>query len=493
MCCPRGVLNPHGAPRAPIRVPHPSRRGDSFPLAKSAKKPWGGVFESAADPRVEQFTESVSFDRRLYAHDIRGSVAHANMLAEVGLLTAGEARQIAAALEQIGAEIAADAFVFRQELEDVHMNIERVLIDRLGDVGRKLHTGRSRNDQVATDLRLWIRDAIDRTDGLLAAVQRAFIGRCDRDAGVILPGYTHLQRAQPVLAAHYWLAYCEKFQRDRDRLADCRRRVNQLPLGTAALAGTSLPIDRRLVAQALGFEGLVANSLDSSSDRDFAIEFSFALTLIAEHLSTCAEEWILWSTVEFGFLRLPQAFCTGSSIMPQKINPDVLELTRGKTARVVGNLQALLVLVKGLPLAYNRDLQEDKQRVFDSAGTVEACLELASAVVAGAELNRASIAERLDRGYLDATTLMEHLIRRGVPQRSAHEAIGQLVAAAMKRDAPLASLELKEFQAAHPQLDAGVYDVLGVDRAVSAFVSEGSTAPAEVAKQFAAWKQRLEM
>jgi argininosuccinate lyase len=462
-------------------------------LAESQKKPWGGVFESSADPRLERFTESVSFDRRLYAQDIRGSVAHAQMLAAVGVLTAAEADEIAAALEQIGAEIAAGQFVFRQELEDVHMNIERALIERLGDVGRKLHTGRSRNDQVSTDFRLWVRDAIDRTDGLLADLQRAFVGRCDRDAGVILPGYTHLQRAQPVLAAHYCLAYVEKFQRDRDRLVDCRRRVNQLSLGTAALAGTTIPIDRRHVAKALGFEGIVSNSLDSSSDRDFAIEFAFALAMVAEHLSTWAEEWILWSTVEFGFLRLPQAFCTGSSIMPQKINPDVLELTRGKTGRVIGNLQALLVLVKGLPLAYNRDLQEDKERVFDSADTVEACLELAAAMVAGTELNRERIAERLERGYLDATTLMEHLIRRGVPQRSAHEAIGKLVVAAMKRDVPLAQLELADLQAAHSQLDASAFDVLGVEPTVGAFVSEGSTAPAEVAKQISAWKQRLRL
>jgi argininosuccinate lyase len=460
-------------------------------LTQQPSKPWSGVFDAPSDPRLEKFTESVSFDRRLYAQDIRGSIAHARMLAHVGLLTTAEADQIVAALESIGQEIAAGSFAFRQELEDVHMNIERALIDRLGDVGRKLHTARSRNDQVSTDLRLWIRDAIDRTDGLLARLQREFVDRCDRDAGVILPGYTHLQRAQPVLAAHYWLAYCEKFQRDRERLADCRRRVNQLPLGAAALAGTTLPIDRRHVAEALGFEGVVANSLDSSSDRDFAIEFAFALTLVAEHLSTWAEEWILWSTVEFGFLRLPQAYCTGSSIMPQKINPDVLELIRGKTARVVGNLQSLLVLIKGLPLAYNRDLQEDKERVFDSADTVGACLELAAAVVTGTELNRESIAERLDRGFLDATTLMEHLIRRGVPQRTAHETIGRLVAAAMKRGVPLSGLDLADFQAAHAELDAGVYDVLGVDRAIAAFVSEGSTAPAEVAKQLAAWKKRL--
>jgi argininosuccinate lyase len=462
-------------------------------LASQQQKPWGGVFDGQTDPRIERFSESVSFDHRLYAHDIRGSIAHARMLSTTGMLTAAECDQIVAGLEAIGREITEGRFQFRQELEDVHMNVERALIERIGDVGRKLHTGRSRNDQVSTDFRLWIRDAIDRTDALLTNLQRAFVDRCDRDHGIILPGYTHMQRAQPVLANHYWLAYCEKFQRDRDRLADCRRRVNQLPLGTAALAGTTIPIDRHFVARELDFEGVVANSLDSSSDRDFAIEFAFALSLVAEHLSTWAEEWILWSTVEFRFLRLPQAYCTGSSIMPQKINPDVLELIRGKTARVIGNLTALLVLVKGLPLAYNRDLQEDKPRVFDSADTVEACLELAAAVVSGAELNRPAIVERLERGYLDATTLMEHLIKRGVPQRTAHEIIGRLVATAMKRDVPLAKLELVEFKAAHEALDADVYQVLGIEQAVLAFTSEGSTGPAQVAKQVAAWKERLNM
>ncbi|MBX3425641.1 MAG: argininosuccinate lyase [Pirellulales bacterium] len=455
------------------------------------------MFDGDSDPAavklVEKFTESVSFDARLYAQDVAGSIAHAQMLASVGVLSADEVEQIVAGLTAIHDDIEAGAFVFRQELEDVHMNIERALVERIGDVGRKLHTGRSRNDQVSTDFRLWIREAIDRTDRLLANLQRAFVGRCEHDAGVILPGYTHLQRAQPVLANHYWLAYAEKFERDRQRLADCRRRVNLLPLGTAALAGTTVPIDRRQVAEALGFEGLVANSIDSSSDRDFAIEFAFVLTLVAEHLSTLAEEWILWSTVEFRFLRLPQAFCTGSSIMPQKINPDVLELIRGKTARVVGNLQALLVLVKGLPLAYNRDLQEDKQRVFDSADTVEACLTLAAAVAAGAELNREAIADRLELGYLDATTLMELLIARDVPQRTAHEIIGKLVGIAMKRGVPLAELPAEEFAAAHPALDASVTDVLGCERAIAAFVSEGSTAPKLVAEQVAAWRQRLEL
>jgi len=479
----------------PIAVTRESRLAfDFFAWERTlTDKPWGGVFDGATDPRVEKFTESVSFDRRLYAQDIRGSIAHARMLSNVGVLTAAEAGQIVAGLAEIGMEIAAGSFVFRQELEDVHMNIERALIDRIGDVGRKLHTGRSRNDQVSTDFRLWIRDALDNIDHLLADVQRAFVGRCAQDEGVILPGYTHLQRAQPVLANHYWLAYCEKFQRDRDRLADCRHRVNQLPLGTAALAGTTIPIDRQQVADELGFEGLVANSIDSSSDRDFAIEFAFVLTLVAEHLSTWAEEWILWSTYEFNFLRLPQVFCTGSSIMPQKINPDVLELIRGKTARVVGNLQALLVLVKGLPLAYNRDLQEDKERVFDSADTVSACLELAAAVVAGAELKRESIATRLEHGYLDATTLMEYLIGLGVPQRSAHEIIGKLVAKAMKQGVPLAELPLTDFQEAHAALDKKVFDVLGVKNAIAAFKSVGSTAPAMVAEQVTAWKQRLEM
>jgi argininosuccinate lyase len=454
-------------------------------------KPWGGVFREATDQRVEQFTESVSFDWRLYAHDIRGSIAHARMLAKTGVLTTEECRQIVTTLEQIGREVAAGQFKFRRELEDVHMNVERALVDRIGDVGRKLHTGRSRNDQVSTDLRLWCRDEIDAISSAVVQLQRAFVDRTERDAGIILPGYTHLQRAQPVLAAHYWLAYCEKFQRDRDRLADCRRRVNQLPLGTAALAGTTIPIDRQMVADELGFEGILANSLDSSSDRDFVLELAFVLAAIAVHLSGWAEEWILWSTTEFGFLRLPQQFCTGSSIMPQKINPDVLELIRGKAARVIGNLTGLLVLVKGLPLAYNRDLQEDKERLFDSVETVKSCLELAAPLVAGAELNREAIAARLDRGYLDATTLMEHLIMRGVPQRTAHEIIGRLVAAAMQRGVPLAELPLEEFQSAHAALDKSVFDVLGVEQAVKAFTSDGSTNPQQVERQLAAWRARL--
>ena len=452
----------------------------------------GGVFDEATDRRVQKFTESVSFDWRLYAHDIAASTAHAQMLAAVGLITLDECGQITAALEEIGREIEAGDYHFCDELEDIHMHIEQALVERLGDVGRKLHTGRSRNDQVATDLRLWTREAIDRIDGHLVALQRALVGRCDTDAGVILPAYTHLRRAQPVLAAHYWLAYCEKLERDRGRLADCRRRLNVSSLGAAAVAGSSLPIDRHDVARRLGFEGVAANSLDVSSDRDFVLELAFALTVVAEHLSAWAEEWILWSTSEFNFLKLPQEFCTGSSIMPQKINPDVLELIRGKTARVIGNLTSLLVLVKGLPLAYNRDQQEDKPPLFDSVDSVESCLALAAPLVAGTELNREAIAARLDTGHMDATTLMEHMIGRGVPQRTAHHLVGTLVGTALRLGVRLADLPPEEFTQAHPELDESVQEVLGVEKAIGAFVSYGSTAPPEVAKQLKCWKERLE-
>ncbi len=457
------------------------------------EKAWGGVFEQATDRRVEEFTESVSFDRRLHAHDIDGSIAHAQMLAKVGLLTLDECRQIEHALQEIRLEIEQGRFPFRTELEDIHMHVERALTDRLGDAGRKLHTARSRNDQVATDMRLWVRWAIDQIDERLTALQRALVDRCEGDADVVLPGYTHLQRAQPVLAPHYWLAYCEKFQRDRLRLAECCRRVNVLPLGAAALAGTSLPIDRDAVAARLGFDEVAANSLDAVSDRDFVVEFAFVLTLVAEHLSGWAAEWILWSTDEFSFVKLPQEFCTGSSIMPQKINPDVLELIRGKTARVIGNLQTLLVLVRGLPLAYNRDLQEDKPPLFDSYDTVSASLELAAPLVAGMKLNREVIAARLDRGHLDAATLMEYLIRRGVPQRTAHGLVGRLVRKALDRGVRLADLSLDDFHEADPSLDASVYDVLGPEKAVAAMRSFGSTGPEQVKEQVRRWRELLKM
>jgi argininosuccinate lyase len=457
-----------------------------------ANKPWSGRFGEKTDRRVEEFTQSISFDRRLFKQDIQGSIAHANMLATIGLLNTTECQQIVRALSDIQAEFESGRFPFALEHEDVHMHIETALVERLGDVGRKLHTGRSRNDQVATDLKLWVREALSRVEARIEDLQRGFVAGGRRHRQVILPGYTHMQRAQPVLAAHFFLAYVEKLERDRSRLADCRKRLNVLPLGAAALAGTTLPIDRDLVAHELRFDGVAANSLDISSDRDFALESVFVLTMIAEHLSGWAEEWILWNTQEFGFLALPDAICTGSSIMPQKKNPDVLELIRGRSARVVGSLTTLLVLVKGLPLAYNRDLQEDKEPLFDAFDTVEACLELAAVVVDGAKLRADRIKERLDEGFLDATTLMEFLIARHVPQRTAHEVIGRLVGLCERRGLKrLADLTDAELLDAHPQLHPEVRDWLGVENAVNAFRSYGSTAPAEVEKQLERWEKKL--
>src|SRR4051812_24477244 len=372
-----------------------------------SQKTWGGRFAAPTDRLVEQFTESISFDRRLYPQDVRASQAHARMLAAAGILTPAEAEQIAGALDAIQADIEAGRMEYRTSLEDIHTHIEAELIRRLGDLGRKLHTARSRNDQVVTDVKLWVREAIDDLDVRLNHLQRAFLDLGERERDVVLPAYTHLQRAQPVLAAHYFLACVEKFQRDRERLADCRKRVNVLPLGAAALAGTSLPIDRDSVRRQLGFAALAANSLDVSGDRDFVLEFVFDLTLVAVHLGGWAEEWVLWATTEFNFLDLPDAFCTGSSIMPHKKNPDVLELIRGKSARVVASLQQLMLLLKGLPLAYNRDLQEDKEALFDAFDTVSLSLELAADLVRGTKFREAVIGAHLEEGYLDATTLME--------------------------------------------------------------------------------------
>jgi argininosuccinate lyase len=454
-----------------------------------AAKPWSG---DKTDRRVEEFTASISFDHRLFKQDIQASTAHARMLGRVGLITHDECQQIVRVLSEIQAEIANGQFSFGIEREDIHMHIEAALIEKLGDVGRKLHTARSRNDQVATDLKLWVREALDRVDQRLVGLQRAFVFSGLRHRHLIVPGYTHMQPAQPVLAPHYFLAYVEKLERDRSRLADCRKRLNVLPLGAAALAGTSLPIDRWFVATELGFTGVAANSIDASSDRDFALESSFVLTVIAEHLSGWAEEWIIWNTREFGFIALPDAICTGSSIMPQKKNPDVLELIRGRAARVVGDLTTLLVLVKGLPLAYNRDLQEDKQPLFDAVDTIEACLELAAIVVDGATLRSDRLAEQIHHGFLDATTLMEFLIQRNVPQRTAHEVVGRLVRLCELHGVQnLADLSNADLVQAWPELSPDVRNVLGAENAIKAFHSYGSTAPAEVERQLQDWKRRL--
>jgi len=456
-----------------------------------AAKAWGGRFQQATDPRVEEFTESISFDRRLAAVDIRGSKAHARMLATVGLISDEECTQIAATLDEIGEQIERDEFPFRVDLEDIHMHIESAVIERTGDVGRKLHTARSRNDQISTDLKLYVREAIEKVDALLRDVQQAFVARADGDLDIIVPAYTHLQRAQPVSIVHYWLAYCEKFQRDRDRLADCAKRVNICPLGAAALAGTSLPIDREQTAKLLGFSDVAANSLDVSSDRDYLIEFVSCLSLITTHLSSWAEEWIIWFTTEFSFLRLPDAYTTGSSIMPQKRNPDVLELIRGKSARVIADLQQLFVLLKGLPLAYNRDLQEDKIAMFDAYDTVVSCLELAPAIVEGIELNVDAINQRIDDGFLDATTLMEYLISHDVPMRTAHETVGKLVALCESKGKRLADLSLDELQNECEKIEPDVFDVLGSENAVAALCSYGSGGKKPVETQMARWKEQL--
>lgn len=455
------------------------------------QKAWGGVFREPTDVRVEAFSESVSFDKRLADDDIDGSIAHARMLASVGLMTVQEADAVAQALEEIRGEIQAGRFEFTAAKEDIHLHIESALTARLGDTGRKLHTARSRNDQVATDLRLYCRRSIDRLDAGLAELQRAFLGMAERERELVIPAYTHLRRAQPVLAAHQLLSWCEKLHRDRDRLADCRRRTNVLPLGSGALAGTSLPIDREHVKQALGFEAVGGNSLDAASDRDFVAELAFVVALAGVHLSQWAEEWIIWSTHEFGFLQLPEGFCTGSSIMPQKINPDVLELVRGKSARLVGNLQAVLVLLKGLPTAYNRDLQEDKEAIFDSIDTLEAVLGVAAPLVSGTKFDRRRVAASIAAGHLDATSLMEALIAQGVPQRTAHEIVGHLVRRAMTRGISLGELSDEEISREYAGWNAGLRGALGASRAVERMQSFGSTAPASVADQIDNWRRRL--
>ncbi len=460
---------------------------------ESGGKAWGGRFHGGTDKRVEAFSESISYDRRLYRQDIAGSVAHAHMLAAVGIMSKEEAAAIEKGLLEIQSDIEAGRFEYSIAKEDIHMHIESALIAKLGDTGRKLHTARSRNDQVATDSKLWTREALDRIDQLLAGWMKSLVKAGRRHQNAVIPGFTHLQRAQPVLAGHYFLAYVEKCHRDRSRVADCRKRLNELPLGAAALAGTSLPINRQMTAKSLGFDRPAANSMDVSSDRDWAIESVFVLTMIQLHLSNWAEEWILWTTSEFGFLALPDEYCTGSSIMPQKKNPDVLELTRGRAGRVIGDLMTLITVVKGLPLAYNRDLQEDKEPLFDAFDTVEACLALAALITDGARLREDRIRARIGEGFLDATALMEALIKRNIPQRSAHELVGRLVGLAEQKGCKLADLSETDLKSVDARLDGSLRDELGVDHAVAGYQSEGSSAPGEVDRRLKHWELQLGM
>jgi argininosuccinate lyase len=455
------------------------------------KKPWGGRFQKETDELVEQFTESVSFDRRLYRQDVRASIAHAEMLARCDLITKAELVQIREGLRDIEREIEAGEFEFRVPLEDVHMNIEAALVARVGDAGRKLHTARSRNDQVACDVRLWCREAIGECLSLLADCQRALVEKAEENRELIVPGFTHLQHAQPVLLAHVLLAYVEMLQRDRGRLEDCERRLNVSPLGACALAGTSLPTDPEGTARELGFDGCFSNSVDAVSDRDFVAELVFDLALVAMHLSRLAEDWLLWAAPEFDFVDLDEAFCTGSSIMPQKKNADVLELLRGKTGRLYGDLTAVLTALKGLPLAYNRDLQEDKEPLFDAADTVRACLAVAGELVRTTAFKEDNTARACAVGHMDATALAEYLVGRGLPFREAHEAVGGAVRAAAADGLGLADLSLEQLREFSELIAEDVYRVLGARNCVENYRSRGSSAPAEVERQLSEWKHRL--
>lgn len=444
------------------------------------KKPWAGRFSEQTDSLVETFTESVSFDQRLYAHDIKGSIAHARMLASVGVLSEQELESILAGLDDIRVDIERGDFCWTSELEDVHMNIEARLTDRIGEAGKKLHTGRSRNDQVATDIRLYLRDAIDEIVILLKQARTALIELAEQHTDTIMPGFTHMQSAQPVTFGHHLMAWHEMFRRDAERMLDCRMRVNVMPLGSAALAGTSYPIDRQMTADLLGFDSISENSLDAVSDRDFAMEFLSACALIMSHLSRMSEELVLWASPQFDFIELPDRYCTGSSIMPQKKNPDIPELIRGKSGRVTGNLVAMLTIMKSQPLAYNRDNQEDKEPLFDSVDTVTASLRLYAGLVPSIRAKSQKMREAAFRGFSTATDLADYLVRKGVPFRDAHEVVGKSVAYAITQDKDLSECSLDELQQFNGDIQEDVFDVLTLDGSVSARNHIGGTAPEQV-------------
>ncbi len=458
---------------------------------KKANKPWSGRFGAPMDDFVKTFGASVGFDQRLYRQDIAGSVAHAQMLAQVGVLTAAECDAIVGGLKDIQADIETGKFVWDTALEDVHMNIEARLIERIGEAGKKLHTGRSRNDQVATDLRLYLRDAIDEMGAAIARLQEAIVNIAEREADSVMPGFTHLQAAQPVTFGHHMLAWFEMLQRDRARFVDARKRVNIMPLGAAALAGTSFPIDRAFTARALGFAAPAENSLDAVSDRDFAIEFTAACALLAMHLSRFSEELILWSSSQFGFVELPDAFCTGSSIMPQKKNPDVPELVRGKAGRVYGNLISLLTLMKAQPLAYNKDNQEDKEPLFDTLDTVLACLKVYADMLPGIEIKRAALRRAAERGFCTATDLADYLVRKGMAFRDAHEIVAKAVRHGVETGKDLSSMGLKELQAFSGAIGADVAGALTLEGSLAARAHFGGTAPAQVRAAIDRARQRL--
>lgn len=441
---------------------------------------WGGRFSEPVDAFVARFTASVDFDQRLYRHDIMGSIAHATMLAKVGVLTNDERDTVIAGLQAIEKEIEAGQFVWSTELEDVHMNIEARLTEQVGIVGKKLHTGRSRNDQVATDIRLWLRDETDLILSELTRLQEGLLGLAETYADTIMPGFTHLQTAQPVTFGHHMLAWFEMLSRDHERLVDCRKRTNRMPLGSAALAGTTYPIDRALTCELLGFEAISGNSLDGVSDRDFAIEFCAAASIAMMHLSRFSEELVLWTSAQFQFIDLPDRFCTGSSIMPQKKNPDVPELVRGKSGRVFGALMGLLTLMKGQPLAYNKDNQEDKEPLFDAADTLRDSLRAFADMVPAIVPKQEMMREAALRGFSTATDLADYLVGKGLPFRDCHEIVGHAVGYGVKEGKDLAQMTLAELQQFSPEIGADVFDVLTLEGSVNARDHIGGTAPAQV-------------
>ena len=455
-------------------------------------KPWGGRFTQATDAFVEAFTASVGFDRRLYRHDIAGSRAHARMLARVGILSETDRDAILGGLDAIEADIEAGRFEWRTDLEDVHMNIEHALTQRIGEAGKRLHTGRSRNDQVATDLRLYLRDAIDDLSVELRRLCAGLLGLAEAHHDAVMPGFTHLQTAQPVTFGHHMLAWFEMLLRDAERLADCRRRTNVMPLGAAALAGTPYPIDRAITAELLGFDAPAENSLDAVSDRDFAIEFCAWGALTMTHLSRMAEELVLWSSAPFDFIELPDRFCTGSSIMPQKKNPDVPELVRGKSGRVNGHLVALLTLMKSQPLAYNKDNQEDKEPLFDTVDTLAGSLRAFADMVPAIAIRPENMADRCRQGFATATDLADYLVRRGVAFRDAHDAVGRAVRHAIDRDCDLAELPLAELQQFCDAIGEDVFAVLTLEGSVASRDHLGGTAPDQVRAAVARGRERLD-
>ena len=454
-------------------------------------KPWGGRFRGGTDARVEAFTESVSFDYRLAPYDVLASVAHAEMLGAQGVITKADARKIVTGLKAILREVEAGRFEFRAELEDVHMNVEAALTERIGAVGGRLHTARSRNDQVATSLRLWLRNRIDEIGDALLAMRRALLAQAEAHVEAVMPGYTHLQRAQPVSLAHHLLAYSQMLRRDAERLAEVRARVNILPLGAGALAGTSHPIDRKMVAKKLGFASVAENSMDAVSDRDFALEFASAAAIAMMHLSRLGEEVILWASGEFGFAELADSFATGSSLMPQKKNPDVAEIVRGKSGRVAGDFIALLTLMKGLPLTYNRDMQEDKESLFDAADTLLASLEVMAPMVESMRFRPEAMARAAEGGYMTATDLADAMVRRGVPFRQAHEAAGRAVRIAVDKGVALGVLSAEDLKQADPMLDVGDLAETDLRKSLRSRSSAGGASRRSVRAQIRAEKKRL--